>query len=73
MLSLSLWRDEAAVVSWRNHPQHRAAQSAGRSGIFRDYRLRVAAVIRDYGMTERREEAPIDSRNAHDGAGETTS
>jgi heme-degrading monooxygenase HmoA len=68
MLSLSFWRDEAAVARWRNHAQHRATQKAGRDGVFRDYRLRVAAVVRDYGMSERREEAPSDSRQAHGAA-----
>src|SRR5215470_15333694 len=53
MLSLSFWRDEAAVARWRNHAQHREAQAAGRAGVFHDYRLRVAAVVRDYDMTER--------------------
>ncbi len=53
ILSLSFWRDAAAVDRWRRHEEHRAAQRAGRSGIFRDYRLRVAAVVRDYGMDER--------------------
>jgi len=55
ILSLSFWCDEAAVVRWRAHEQHRAAQRAGRTGIFRTYRLRVAAVVRDYGMDERAE------------------
>lgn len=53
LLSLSVFRDEAAVGIWRNHIMHREAQSAGRNGIFRSYRLRVASVIRDYGMHER--------------------
>ena len=66
MLSLSIWRDEAAVARWRNHEQHRATQVAGRGGVFRDYRLRVAGVLRDYGMSERRE-APEDSRQVHEG------
>lgn len=61
MLSLSVWRDEAAVAAWRRHTGHRTAQAAGRGGIFRDYRLRVAAVVRDYGMTQKREQAPQDS------------
>src|SRR5262245_44095199 len=61
VLSLSVWRDEAAVARWRNLEGHRAAQAKGRGGIFADYRLRVASVIRDYGMLER-EEAPSDSR-----------
>jgi len=63
---LSFWRDEVAVAGWRCHADHRATQSAGRAGIFRDYRLRVAAVVRDYGMNARREQAPEDSRAAHD-------
>ncbi len=65
LLSLSFWRDEKAVAGWRNQSKHRATQSAGRNGIFRDYRLRVAAVIRDYGMTERRDQAPADSQAAY--------
>ena len=66
-LSLSFWRDEEAVAAWRRTQEHRDAQAAGRGGVFRDYRLRVAAVLRDYGMTKHREEAPADSREAHDG------
>lgn len=67
MLSLSFFEDEAAVARWRNQAHHRATQAAGRGGIFSDYRLRVAQVVRDYGMTERREEAPADSRARHEG------
>ena len=63
-LSLSFWRDEDAVREWRNLEEHRTAQSSGRSGVFADYRLRVATVVRDYGLTERAE-APEDSRDAH--------
>lgn len=65
-LSLSFWRDEEAVREWRNMASHRAAQGAGRSKVFRDYRLRVASVVRDYSMTER-DEAPGDSRTVHAG------
>jgi len=61
LLSLSFWRDEAAVRAWRTLAHHRQAQAAGRGGVFSDYRLRVAHVLRDYGMTERAE-APADSR-----------
>ena len=66
LLSLSFWRDESAVTAWRACAPHRAAQTAGRAGIFRDYRLRVAAVVRDYGLTVRREQAPDDSRAVHE-------
>jgi heme-degrading monooxygenase HmoA len=64
ILSLSFFRDEAAVTAWRNTLEHRAAQTAGRAGIFADYRLRIAAVLRDYGMTDR-DQAPDDSRERH--------
>jgi len=66
ILSLSVWRDEEAVRRWRNLEEHRRVQTAGRQSIFADYRLRVASVIRDYGMNER-EQAPDDSRHAHAG------
>ena len=64
ILSLSFWRDEAALAEWRQLETHRAAQTLGRTEIFADYRLRIAGVIRDYGMTER-DEAPADSRAVH--------
>ena len=64
LLSLSFWRDEAAVARWRALPEHRRAQVAGRDHVFAGYRLRVAEVLRDYGMTERAE-APADSITFH--------
>jgi heme-degrading monooxygenase HmoA len=64
ILSLSFWRDEAAVRTWRNLEPHRAVQAQGRAGIFDDYRLRVAQVLRDYGM-DQRAQAPADSRRTH--------
>jgi heme-degrading monooxygenase HmoA len=60
LLSLSLWRDEAAVKRWRNHVGHRTAQRLGRERMFADYRLRVVGVIRDYGMNDR-DQAPEDA------------
>jgi heme-degrading monooxygenase HmoA len=64
LLSLSFWRDEAAVAGWRNQEQHRFSQARGRGEVFADYRLRIASVVRDYGMAERAE-APADSRVFH--------
>lgn len=64
ILSLSFFVDEDAVARWRNLQAHRGAQAKGRSGIFDTYRLRIAGVIRDYGMFDRAQ-APADSRNAH--------
>lgn len=62
LLSLSIWRDEEAVARWRNHPAHRKTQAKGRAGVFAGYRIRVAGVIRDYDMSDRREQVPEDSR-----------
>lgn len=64
LLSLSFWRDEEAVKQWRNLPTHRIAQTKGRGGVFENYRLRVANVLRDYGLDDRKA-APDDSRDAH--------
>ncbi len=64
ILSLSFWRDEEAVKEWRNIAEHRQAQHDGRNGIFSDYRLRIASVIRNYGMHDR-DEVPEDSKAVH--------
>ena len=65
ILSLSFFRDEQAVARWRALEAHREAQARGRAGVFRDYRLRVAGVLRDYGMSDR-DQAPADSRATHE-------
>jgi heme-degrading monooxygenase HmoA len=62
-LSLSFWRDEEAVRAWRNHAAHREGQQEGRDQVFADYRLRIAEVVRDYGLRDRHQ-APDDSRAA---------
>lgn len=63
-LSLSFWRDEEAISAWRNLEKHRNAQAIGRGDVFENYRLRVASVMRDYGMQERTD-APKDSHEMH--------
>ncbi|CAN1547071.1 COG2329 Uncharacterized enzyme involved in biosynthesis of extracellular polysaccharides [Rhabdaerophilaceae bacterium] len=64
VLSLSFWRDEKAVALWRNQAHHRTSQQEGRAGLLGNYRLRVAEVVRDYGLNERLQ-APVDSRKTH--------
>lgn len=61
VLTLAFFEDEAAVSAWRNLPAHRAAQAAGRQGLFLDYRLRMAEVQRDYSLHDR-EQVPDDSK-----------
>src|ERR1043165_3670398 len=53
LLSLQFWRDDAAIAKWRNQLDHRKAQALGRGGMFADYRLRIAEVVRDYGPHDR--------------------
>ncbi|WP_298291979.1 antibiotic biosynthesis monooxygenase [uncultured Litoreibacter sp.] len=65
LISLSFFRDEEALKNWRTLAEHRAAQKAGRGGLFAGYRLRIGSVIRDYGLDERRDQAPDDSNLAH--------
>ena len=64
MVALSFWRDEEAVTAWRNVAEHRRVQQGSRRSVFDDYRLRVARVIRDYGMSDR-DQAPADSILRH--------
>lgn len=64
VLSLSFFENEAAIARWRTLNAHRGAQEKGRGGVFDDYRLRIASVVRDYGMFDRAQ-APSDSRKAH--------
>ena len=63
LLSLSFWEDEKSIEIWRNMFEHRIAQDKGNASVFKDYRIRVANVLRDY-TKEKREQAPKDS-NEH--------
>ena len=65
LLSLSFWEDEAAVKEWRNLEEHRIAQAKGRNSLFKDYRIRVGSISRDYSMSARGQ-APQDSKKVHD-------
>jgi heme-degrading monooxygenase HmoA len=55
LCSLSFWKDEASIRKWREFELHRMAQRKGKMEIFADFRIRVAEVVRDYGMHERQE------------------
>lgn len=53
-VSLSFWRDEQAVKTWREHAEHRVAQQQGKKVIFANFRIRVAEVVRDYTLADSR-------------------
>jgi heme-degrading monooxygenase HmoA len=46
-LSLSIWRDEKAVIRWRTHGRHHEVQNKGRTEVFGDYHLRVGEIVAD--------------------------
>jgi heme-degrading monooxygenase HmoA len=64
ILSISFFRDEAAITQWRNLRSHREAQTKGRADLFGNYRIRIASVTRDYGLSDR-DQAPDDSLSSH--------
>ena len=64
LLSLSFWEDEDSITKWRNLEVHRNAQSKGRNQLFKEYRIRVCNVARDYTLTARNE-APSDSNDLY--------
>jgi heme-degrading monooxygenase HmoA len=47
MLSLSIWRDEKAVIRWRTLDAHNEVQKKGRDEVFEDYHLRVGEITAD--------------------------
>ena len=64
LLSLSFFRDEAALDESRTLTAHPSAHKAGREDMFDDYRLKIASVMRDYGLNDR-DQAPEDSKALH--------
>jgi len=51
ILSLSWWRDEQAVLAWKQNACHQAAQAEGQAAIFAFYHIRITDVLRDYRVT----------------------
>jgi heme-degrading monooxygenase HmoA len=51
LVSLSLWRDEKALIRWRTHALHHEIQGKGRSSVFADYHLRVGEIVTDTEWT----------------------
>lgn len=51
-ITVSYWRDENAARDWKQVAEHLAAQRRGLDTWYRDYRVRVATVLRDYGPAD---------------------
>jgi heme-degrading monooxygenase HmoA len=52
LVSLSIWRDEKALIRWRTHALHHEIQGKGRSDVFADYHLRVGEIVVDTDVEE---------------------
>ena len=50
LLSLSFWEDMDSIDAWKKNLDHMNAQSKGRSSLFKDYRIRIAKVEKDYTL-----------------------
>ena len=48
-ITVSYWRDEAAIAAWKRDTEHQQAQRAGQQTWYADYQVRVAKVERAYG------------------------
>lgn len=47
-LTLVEFESEPALLAWRNHPEHLAAQARGREEFFADYHIQVCSPQREY-------------------------
>lgn len=56
ILSLSWWRDEQAIRTWKQNVFHKTAQAEGRASIFAQYRIRVVQLVREYGSSDKPEQ-----------------
>lgn len=52
LVSLSIWRNEKALIRWRTHALHHDIQEKGRSSVFADYHLRVGEIVADSDLAE---------------------
>ena len=49
-ITVSYWRDEAAIIAWKRDTEHEKAQQAGQQSWYEQYQVRVAKVERAYGF-----------------------
>ena len=51
-ITVSYWRDLASIRAWKAHSEHLVAQQTGQNTWYRDYRVRIARVERDYSLDD---------------------
>jgi heme-degrading monooxygenase HmoA len=49
-ITVSYWRDEAALLAWKRDTEHQKAQRGGRGAWYERFEVRVAKVERAYGF-----------------------
>jgi heme-degrading monooxygenase HmoA len=64
LVSVSIWRDEKALIRWRTHALHHEIQAKGRSSVFADYHLRVGEIVADTEAVEVLPQSRFDATEA---------
>jgi heme-degrading monooxygenase HmoA len=49
-ITVSYWTDEACILAWKRHAEHRIAQETGQERWYEHYETRVAKVERAYSL-----------------------
>lgn len=47
-ITVSYWRDEEAIRKWKENEEHMIAQKKGQETWYKNYKIRIAKVVRDY-------------------------
>ena len=50
-VTISYWESREAIAAWKQQFDHRRAQAAGKARWYAEYRLRIARVESEYGLT----------------------
>ena len=53
-VTVSYWRDEAAIAAWKAQAEHKVAQETGRARWYAGFTLRVARIERAYDFGDAR-------------------
>jgi heme-degrading monooxygenase HmoA len=57
-ITVSYWRDEAAILAWKKDTEHEKAQRGGQQTWYEQYEVRVAKVERAYGFVRPDSQSP---------------
>ena len=49
-ITISYWKNEAAIIAWKNNIEHIEARELGREKWYKNYQLRICKVERAYAF-----------------------